>query len=429
ADGKYQVTIATKAAIHYSGRVRWEPPAIYKSMCQIDVEWFPFDDQVCSMKFGSWSYDGQELDLIHEFFEEHEEDQPIYKYTNGNITVECLENGIDLSRYYSSTEWDIIAVPSVKKHEKYPCCPNMYIDITYHLHLRRKPLFYAVNLIFPCMGMSFLTTAVFYLPSSSGEKVTLCISILVSLTVFFLLLVEIIPSTSLVVPLMAKYLLFTMVTITVAIAVTVVVINVHFRSHRIHSLSKRARKLLLESKLARYLLLDDPKQLLGSPVKNLSFSSKKPNFRADRSDTLVVQSPVQFFNCNFEEFLSSTTPVKNPTRKKARIGPKFSVNRNQAGLFSSFGSSTSTPLIQRNRNVAARICETASHLAENDDDQSHLKTVVDELIYIATFMEDADHAKKIVDEWMFVSMIIDRVFLIIFAITCFVAEGMIKAAI
>ena len=42
-------------------------------------------------------------------------------------------------------------------------------------------------------------------------QVTLCISILLSLTVFFLLLAEIIPPTSLAVPLLGKYLLFTMI--------------------------------------------------------------------------------------------------------------------------------------------------------------------------------------------------------------------------
>lgn len=38
--------------------------------------------------------------------------------------------------------------------------------------MRRKTLFYTVNLIIPCMGISFLTILVFYLPSDSGEKVS-----------------------------------------------------------------------------------------------------------------------------------------------------------------------------------------------------------------------------------------------------------------
>ncbi|KAJ8878210.1 hypothetical protein PR048_018787 [Dryococelus australis] len=107
----------------------------------------------------------------------------------------------------------------------------MYVaDITFNMTMRRKTLFYTVNLIIPCVGITFLTVLVFYLPSDSGEKVTLCISILLSLTVFFLLLAEIIPPTSLAVPLLGKYLLFTMILVTLSISVTVFVLNVHFRS-------------------------------------------------------------------------------------------------------------------------------------------------------------------------------------------------------
>ena len=58
ADGNYEVTLMTKATLHHDGKVLWEPPAIYKSSCTIDVEFFPFDEQECTMKFGSWTYDG-----------------------------------------------------------------------------------------------------------------------------------------------------------------------------------------------------------------------------------------------------------------------------------------------------------------------------------------------------------------------------------
>ena len=50
---------------------------------------------------------------------------------------------------------------------------KLLTDITFFMTLRRKTLFYTVNLIIPCVGISFLTVLVFYLPSDSGEKVSL----------------------------------------------------------------------------------------------------------------------------------------------------------------------------------------------------------------------------------------------------------------
>ncbi|XP_072115557.1 neuronal acetylcholine receptor subunit beta-3-like [Mobula birostris] len=58
ADGHFESSIMTKAIVKYNGTVRWMPPASYKSSCTIDVTFFPFDKQNCSMKFGSWTYDG-----------------------------------------------------------------------------------------------------------------------------------------------------------------------------------------------------------------------------------------------------------------------------------------------------------------------------------------------------------------------------------
>jgi hypothetical protein len=63
-------------------------------------------------------------------------------------------------------------VPAVRNVKYYTCCDEPYLDITFNVTMRRKTLFYTVNLIIPCMGISFLTVLVFYLPSDSGEKVS-----------------------------------------------------------------------------------------------------------------------------------------------------------------------------------------------------------------------------------------------------------------
>ncbi len=82
-----------------------------------------------------------------------------------------MQIGIDLSEFYLSVEWDILEVPASRNEEYYPCCPEPFSDITFKLTMRRKTLFYTVNLIIPCVGITFLTVLVFYLPSDSGEKV------------------------------------------------------------------------------------------------------------------------------------------------------------------------------------------------------------------------------------------------------------------
>lgn len=62
SDGRFEGTI-TKAVVKYDGTITWTAPANYKSACTIDVTFFPFDLQNCSMKFGSWTYDGSQVSV------------------------------------------------------------------------------------------------------------------------------------------------------------------------------------------------------------------------------------------------------------------------------------------------------------------------------------------------------------------------------
>lgn len=72
---------------------------------------------------------------------------------------------------------------------------------------------------------------------------TLSISVLLSLTVFLLVIVELIPSTSSAVPLIGKYMLFTMVFVIASIIITVIIINTHHRSPSTHVMPEWVRKV------------------------------------------------------------------------------------------------------------------------------------------------------------------------------------------
>ncbi|CAG9769475.1 unnamed protein product [Ceutorhynchus assimilis] len=367
ADGNYEVTLMTKATLKYTGEVVWKPPSIYKSSCEINVQYFPFDEQSCLMKFASWTYNGLQVDL------KHMDQQP-----GSNI----IKVGIDLSEFYLSVEWDILAVPATRNEEYYPDKDEPYSDITFKITMRRKTLFYTVNLIIPCVGITFLTVLVFYLPSDSGEKVTLCVSILLSLTVFFLLLAEIIPPTSLAVPLLGKYLLFTMILVTSSIWVTVCVLNVHFRSPSTHKMSPTFRKIFLQFM---------PKILI---MRRTTYTV--PEYDDDQPPRGYTTADLDLQLNMGEPF---TTDFKITTREPSFVlqnSDPEDVNKMKA--HSSMGDSST--------NV------TQKSLSPN------VLAALEGVRFIAQHIRDADKDNEIIEDWKFVSMVLDRFFLWVFTIAC-----------
>ncbi|XP_072852840.2 neuronal acetylcholine receptor subunit alpha-4 isoform X2 [Pogona vitticeps] len=303
ADGDFAVTHLTKAHLFYDGRIKWMPPAIYKSSCSIDVTFFPFDQQNCTMKFGSWTYDKAKIDL------------------------ESMHRHVDQLDYWESGEWVIINAVGNYNSKKYECCSEIYPDITYSFIIRRLPLFYTINLIIPCLLISCLTVLVFYLPSECGEKITLCISVLLSLTVFLLLITEIIPSTSLVIPLIGEYLLFTMIFVTLSIIITVFVLNVHHRSPRTHTMPDWVRKVFLDI-VPRLLFMKRPSTVKDNCKKLIESMHKIANSQRFWSETEVEpkfttsssnspqsneQSPTSSFCAHLDDQVKPPPVCKSPS--------------------------------------------------------------------------------------------------------------------
>ncbi|PNI19194.1 CHRNA7 isoform 4, partial [Pan troglodytes] len=175
ADERFDATFHTNVLVNSSGHCQYLPPGIFKSSCYIDVRWFPFDVQHCKLKFGSWSYGGWSLDLQMQ--------------------------EADISGYIPNGEWDLVGIPGKRSERFYECCKEPYPDVTFTVTMRRRTLYYGLNLLIPCVLISALALLVFLLPADSGEKISLGITVLLSLTVFMLLVAEIMPATSDSVPL------------------------------------------------------------------------------------------------------------------------------------------------------------------------------------------------------------------------------------
>ncbi|XP_067122653.1 neuronal acetylcholine receptor subunit alpha-7 isoform X3 [Centruroides vittatus] len=193
ADEKIDGTYPTNVVVRNNGSCTYIPPGIFKSTCKIDITWFPFDDQMCQMKFGSWTYDGNQIDLRL-----------------------ASEDGGDLSTYIINGEWDLIGLPGIRNVIYYACCPEPYVDITFTIHIRRRTLYYGFNLIIPCVLISSMTLLGFTLPPDSGEKLTL-----------------------------GTYFACIMIMVAFSVVMTVVVLNYHHRSSETHDMPQYVKTIFL----------------------------------------------------------------------------------------------------------------------------------------------------------------------------------------
>ena len=107
ADTRLEEKRDALAIVNAEGVVKWRPPGIFKSTCQINIEKFPYDEQNCSMKFGSWTYDGFSIDI--QFYEGSKE--------------------VNIKEYTESNEWEILSTMGIRTEKKYECCKEVYPDM------------------------------------------------------------------------------------------------------------------------------------------------------------------------------------------------------------------------------------------------------------------------------------------------------------
>ncbi|KTF71974.1 hypothetical protein cypCar_00043715 [Cyprinus carpio] len=179
-------------------------------------------------------------------------------------------------------EWIIKHRPAKKVvNKRYSPDELEYQEIIFFLIIQRKPLFYIINIIVPCVLFSSLGLLVYFLPAKAGgQKCTMTIAILLGQTVFLFLIAKKVPETSQAVPLIGKYLMFVMSVTTITVMNCVVVLNVSLRTPNTHPMSNNIRKVQ-QSYLTIFMLFVQRRSSLGLIAKADEYM-----FRTARSELM-----------------------------------------------------------------------------------------------------------------------------------------------
>ena len=130
----------SKAMVSHNGNVFWPPPTKFRSTCPVDVTYFPFDDQTCIMKLGSWTYDGFQVAvrrafrILKAFFYLKLSDfiavfycalDTKKKKIKKQVDVTNRTTEVDLTNYVPNGEWELLEARLIRNVAYYSCCPEV----------------------------------------------------------------------------------------------------------------------------------------------------------------------------------------------------------------------------------------------------------------------------------------------------------------
>ncbi|XP_004701736.1 acetylcholine receptor subunit gamma [Echinops telfairi] len=262
-DGMFEVALYCNVLVSPNGCIYWLPPAIFRSSCPISVTYFPFDWQNCSLIFQSRTYSTNEINL--------------QLSQEGGQTIEWIF--IDPEAFTENGEWAIRhRAAKMLLDEAAPAEEAGHQKVGFYLLIQRKPLFYVINIIAPCVLISSVASLIYFLPAKAGgQKCTVAINVLLAQTVFLFLVAKKVPETSQAVPLISKYLTFLLVVTILIVVNAVVVLNISLRSPHTHAMARRVRKVFLRvlPQLLRMHVGPQTRSAVGDPGTHLPNGSTR----------------------------------------------------------------------------------------------------------------------------------------------------------
>ena len=131
------------------GKIFWPNPLTeMRIRCSMGIAWFPYDDQLCTIIFGSWSY------------------------TLSYLNYTFMNEFSSLQGYSENNEWSLREYKPYRKEIKYENWieNDLFSEIHYKIVIQRKPLFVLQNFCIPAFMLCIITLCSFFMPFAQGKQ-------------------------------------------------------------------------------------------------------------------------------------------------------------------------------------------------------------------------------------------------------------------
>ena len=183
------------------GYAYWMPADLIKATCFLDMSYFPFDIQECSMDFYVWGYSSEE------------------------VQIKLISDVIDTSFLIEHGSWKLLNASA--KVENVTSTSR----VKFTFRLERKSQYVMLTIILPILFLCLLDVLVFVLPTESGERVSYAITVLLSIAVFMTIVSDTLPKKSEPLPRISYFLMIDLIISSMICLCTILNLHVFHRKN------------------------------------------------------------------------------------------------------------------------------------------------------------------------------------------------------
>uniref|UniRef100_H3BAY9 5-hydroxytryptamine receptor 3A n=1 Tax=Latimeria chalumnae TaxID=7897 RepID=H3BAY9_LATCH len=228
--------------INNTGEIRHTKPLRIVSSCNLDIFYFPFDIQICSLSFGPYLHTVKDITMV-------------LHHTPELITA--------TSKYHiqNKGEWELINIEAYVTEFKGEGETKKYEDLLFSLKIKRRPLLYLVNLVIPSTFLMVIDLLSFYLPIHETDRGTFKMTLLLGYTMFLLIMNDLLPNNAGGTPIIGIYFSVCLALMVISLLETIFITNIlHQTCSRRQKVPKILRKITMKfiAKMICYVPMQIP---------------------------------------------------------------------------------------------------------------------------------------------------------------------------